>query len=72
MPHTELWAGALSLLLRHGLTGCTQSALQAADLLGRIAEFPDVDNDTRMLCEQASLRLTDPHGELTSCRPCQH
>ncbi len=72
MPPIELWAGALSLLLRHGVTGCAQSALQAADLLERIADHADVDGDIRALCEQASLRLTDLHGEPIPCRPCQY
>lgn len=72
MPNTELWAGALSLVLRHDLTGCTLSAQQAASLLARIAENPDVDEETRTLCEEASLRLSDLHGEPMRCQPRQH
>lgn len=72
MPNIELWAGALSLVLRHDLTGCALSARQAADLLARIADNPNVDRETRALCEEASLRLIDQHGEATRCRPYQH
>lgn len=72
MPNSELWAGALSLVLRHDLTGCTLSAQQAASLLARIADHPDVDQETRALCEEASLRLSDRHGESVPCRPRQH
>lgn len=57
MPTTELWAAALSLLLRHDMTGCGRSALQAAGLLDRIADHPGIDDETRSLCEQASMRL---------------
>lgn len=57
MPSHELWAGALSLLLRHHLTGCTVTARQAATLLDRIANCPEVDAETRALCEDASIRL---------------
>lgn len=59
MPNTELWAGALSLVLRHNETGCQQSAHQAACLLARISDTPDVDLETRSLCERASQRLAD-------------
>lgn len=72
MPNIDLWAGALSLVLRHDLTGCAVSARQAADLLARLADSPDVDRDTRTLCDEASLRLIDLHPETTGCRPCQH
>lgn len=53
----DLCIGALTLLLRHGLTGCPRSAEQAADLLERIADAPGVDRDMRRLCAEASLRL---------------
>ena len=72
MPNTELWAGALSLVLRHDLTGCTHSARQAAALLARIADHPDVDLETRTLCEEASLRLTDFPAETKRCHPDRH
>lgn len=54
---TDLCVGALSLLLRHGLTGCARSAAQAAELLERIADAPGVDGDMRRLCAEASERL---------------
>ena len=61
MPPPELWAGALSLLLIHGESGCPHSALNAARLLDRLCDSPDVDEETRALCERASSRLTaDP------------
>lgn len=69
MPTTDLWAGALSLLLRHNLTGCTHSARQAAAVLDRISSFPELDDETRTLCEQASFRLT-ANLEFAPCRPC--
>jgi hypothetical protein len=64
MPNTELWAGALSLLLIHSESGCRHSALHAARLLECLCECDDVDEETRILCERASLRLrADPrHG----------
>ncbi len=58
MPSSELWAGALSLLLIHHETGCRHSALNAARLLECIGTFDDVDADTRNLCERASSRLS--------------
>lgn len=58
LPPPDLWAGALSLVLRHQRTGCPHSARQAADLLDRLAAFPDLDDETRDLCEQESERLT--------------
>lgn len=62
MPTTELWAAALSMLLRHDMNGCARSALHAAGLLDRIAEHPGLDSETRALCEQASLRLARQTG----------
>jgi hypothetical protein len=67
MPSPELWAGALSLLLRHNLTGCTHSARQAATVLERIASCPEVDAETRALCENASFRLSADQ-EARQCR----
>ncbi|MBI4740699.1 MAG: hypothetical protein HY777_03880 [Betaproteobacteria bacterium] len=58
MPSSNLWAGALSLLLVHEETGCPQSAHNAACLLERLGKMDGVDNDTRDLCERASLRLS--------------
>jgi hypothetical protein len=58
MPPPELWAGALSLLLIHGESGCPHSALNAARLLDRLCDSPDIDDETRGLCERASSRLT--------------
>jgi len=65
MPTAELWAGALSLLLIHGESGCPHSALNAARLLERLADAPDLDDETRGLCERASNRLSqDQHKEM--------
>lgn len=58
MPSTELWAGALSLLLIHSESGCPHSAHNAARLLDRLCESSDLDDDTRALCERASNRLS--------------
>ena len=58
MPTAELWAGALSLLLIHGESGCPHSALNAARLLDRLSDAPDLDDETRSLCERASNRLS--------------
>ncbi len=64
MPAVELWAGALSLLLIHGESGCPHSALNAARLLERLSNAPDLDDETRELCERASYRLGQlPHKE---------
>lgn len=60
MPPSEIWAGALSLLLIHGESGCTHSALNAARLLDRLSDAPDLDDETRGLCERASDRLSQP------------
>ena len=56
MPSSELWAGALSLVLIHHETGCPHSALQAARLLERLGTLEGVDADTRNLCERPSNR----------------
>ena len=64
MPSSELWAGALSLLLIHHETGCQHSVLNAARLLDRIGALDDLDAETRNLCERASNRLNsgeEPH-----------
>lgn len=57
LPASALWAGALSLLLRHNETACPKSARQAADLLDRLADDPALDRETRALCSRASDRL---------------
>jgi hypothetical protein len=57
MPASELWAGALSLVLIHEETGCAHSALHAARLLEQLSETEGLDDDTRRLCERASSRL---------------
>ena len=62
MPSSELWAGALSLVLIHHETGCQQSALNAARLLERIGDMTDIDSETRNLCERASNRLNSVNG----------
>lgn len=62
MPSSELWAGALSLLLIHHETGCRHSALNAARLLDRIGALAGIDADTRNLCERASNRLNSREG----------
>jgi hypothetical protein len=58
MPATELWAGALSLILIHEETGCQHSALHAARLLDQLCDIADIDDATRRLCERASSRLS--------------
>lgn len=57
MPSPELWAGALSLILIHDESGCPHSALNAARILDRLCATPEIDEDTRALCERASNRL---------------
>ena len=69
MPNTELFAGALSQLLRHDLSGCPRATRQAAELFDRLAEAPGLDRETRSLCEQMSRQLdaaTAPQGD-ASC-----
>ena len=58
MPATELWAGALSLILIHEETGCQHSALHAARLLDQLCDIADIDDATSRLCERASSRLS--------------
>lgn len=58
MPSSELWAGALSLVLIHHETGCRHSALNAARLLERLGALEGIDAETRDLCERASNRLS--------------
>lgn len=61
MSPNDLWAGALSMLLRASETGCPKSVRQAADLLDRLADLPELDSDTRDLCLRASDRLGGTH-----------
>jgi len=58
MPATDLWAGALSLILIHEETGCPHSALNAARLLDQLCDSEDIDDESRRLCERASSRLS--------------
>ncbi|WP_153146114.1 hypothetical protein [Dechloromonas sp. H13] len=70
MPAAELWAGALSLLLIHSESGCPHSALNAARLLDRLCDSPELDEETRCLCERASQRLTNSRKqEVCHARP---
>jgi hypothetical protein len=57
MPHSELWAGALSQILIHDETGCAHSARHATLLLERLSDMANLDDETRALCERASRRL---------------
>ena len=57
MPNTELFAGALSQLLRHDLSGCPRATRNAAALLDRLARLPGIDDETRDLCEHMCDRL---------------
>lgn len=57
MPTNNFWAGVLSQLLIHQETGCQHSARHAIRLLDRLAEFEDLDEEVRTLCERASRRL---------------
>jgi hypothetical protein len=66
MRQGDLWAAALNLLLRHELNGCRHAARQAAGLLERLAEQPEVDRDTRALCECMSERLVREFGSAGS------
>ena len=61
MLASELWAGALSLLLIHHESGCPHSALNAALILDRLCESDELDDETPQLCERASSRLLHCH-----------
>lgn len=65
MPHTELFAGALSQLLRHDLSGCPRATRNAADLLERLSCLPGLDEETRHLCDRMSERLS--HSGAPTC-----
>lgn len=66
MPSSNVWEGALSLLLLHSETGCRHSALQAARLLSLISRQEGLDSLTRNLCERAGHRLEDMATEEAS------
>lgn len=55
----SLLAGTLEHLMRYQLTGCSHSAHVAAQLLEQLAGQPDVDRDTRHLCDRMSEALED-------------
>jgi len=59
---TALFAGALDHLMRHALTGCTQAAHHAAQLLDVLSERADVDSETRGLCDRMCELLEMPHA----------
>lgn len=59
MQNNDLYAGALNLVLRHDLIGCTRSTRLAADLLERLADSSTVDDDMRLLCARMSERMLD-------------
>lgn len=59
---SALFAGALDHLMRHTLTGCRQAAHHAARLLEALAERPDVDSETRRLCNRMCECLEAGHG----------
>lgn len=61
MSYDKMCEGALSLVLLHNETGCPHSALNAARLLDRLSESPELDDATRNLCERASNRLNQCH-----------
>jgi hypothetical protein len=58
----SLLAGALGHLMRYQLTGCAHSAHVAAHLLDQLAEQPDVDGDTRCLCDRMCEALEAGQG----------
>ena len=60
--NTALFAGALSQLRRHRLTGCVKAAHQAARLLDALSQRADVDDDTRELFGRMSEQLEIGHG----------
>ena len=60
MPTTNLWAGVLSQLLMHQESGCPHAARHAIRMLDQLCECADLDDDLRLLCERAALRLDGP------------
>lgn len=71
MPNTELFAGALSQLLRHDLDACPRARRHAADLLDRLARLPGLDAETRELCDRMGERLADPGEAAERGASCQ-
>ena len=65
MSSAKLLVGALTLLMRYDLTGCSHAASQAATLLDRLSDLPELDRDTHRLCDQMSIKLA--HHALKSC-----
>jgi hypothetical protein len=59
MPNAVILSSALALLLQHDECGSAVCAGQAAHVLAHLADSPELDAETRALCERASLRLTD-------------
>jgi hypothetical protein len=57
MTNPLIWAGTLTLILIHAESGCRHSALHAARLLEQLSETPELDDETRALCERASQRF---------------
>lgn len=74
MTNSNLWAGALSLILIYEETGCPHSARHAIRLLECLCDLEEIDPETRQLCERASNRLgrpsvlTNPHHN-PNCLP---
>jgi len=60
MPTTNLWAGVLSQLLIHQESGCPHAARHAIRMLDQLCECSDLDEELRLLCERAALRLDGP------------
>ncbi|HLA36698.1 MAG TPA: hypothetical protein VJ001_17690 [Rhodocyclaceae bacterium] len=58
-PGLPVWIGALTLMMRYGLTGCTHAGQQAADLIERIADHADTDSETRLLALKMCDKLRD-------------
>jgi hypothetical protein len=54
---TALALGGLDHLLRYLLSGCGHSGQVAARLFEVLAEQPDLDGDTRCLCESLQQAL---------------
>jgi hypothetical protein len=58
MRNSGLFAAALSQVLGHELTECRREGRHADDLLDRLLCEPDLDAETRWLCEEKVRRLT--------------
>lgn len=53
-----LITGALDQLMRHQLTGCQKAAHQAVRLLDALADDPELDGETRALCDRLGQRMS--------------